>query len=78
MSALPWLKLWTETLHDRKITKAPPVTRWAWIACLMLAAQGGNGGRLDLTPGKPSGDKRRRVEGSARLLFRNGDVAPRR
>jgi len=53
MSALPWLKLWTETLHDRKITKAPPVTRWAWIACLMLAAQGGNGGRLDLTPGKP-------------------------
>lgn len=52
----PWLKLWTETLTDRKLTRVEPAWRWAWVGLLMLAAETDNAGRLELADGVPLDD----------------------
>jgi DnaD/phage-associated family protein len=52
----PWLKLWTETLHDRKLLRVDPAWRCCWYGCLMLAAEQDNHGRLELAPGIPLTD----------------------
>ena len=49
----PWLKLWTETLHDRKLLRVAPAWRWAWIGLLMLAAETDDNGKIELSPGVP-------------------------
>lgn len=52
----PWLKLWTETLTDRKLTRLAPAGRWAWVGLLMLAAETDNAGKLELAAGVPLND----------------------
>lgn len=48
-----WLKLWTETIHDRKLTRVNPAWRWAWIGLLALAAEADDEGKIELAPGVP-------------------------
>lgn len=52
----PWLKLWTETLHDKKLRRTSPVTRWIWIALLMLAAETDDSGKMEVAAGEPMND----------------------
>ena len=52
-----WLKLWTETLHDRKLRRITPAWRWCWVGLLMLAADRDDEGKLYLTPGEPLTDE---------------------
>ncbi len=53
----PWLKLWTEALHDKKLRRTSPVNRWVWIALLMMAAEQDDSGRLEVTAGVPMTDE---------------------
>lgn len=57
MAGKPWLKLWTEMLHDRKLLRVDPTWRWCWCGCLMLAAEQDDHGRLELAPGVPLTDE---------------------
>ena len=34
-----WLKLWTDTLTDRKLARLSPAGRWAWVGLLLLAGE---------------------------------------
>lgn len=52
----PWLKLWTDTLHDRKLARLAPAGRWAWVGLLLLAAETDDDGKLELSPGVPLED----------------------
>lgn len=53
----PWLKLWTETIHDRKLTRVSPTWRWAWVGLLALAAETDDEGKLELSTGVPLTDQ---------------------
>lgn len=44
--ALPWLKMWIESLDDTKLTKLPLAERGAWWGLMALAGKLGAGGRL--------------------------------
>lgn len=46
-----WLKLWTETITDRKLTRIDPAWRWAWVGLLCLAAETDDEGKIELAPG---------------------------
>ena len=52
----PWLKLWTETLHDAKLRRVEPAIRWCWCGILMLAAERENHGRLEIADNVPYSD----------------------
>lgn len=47
----PWLRLYTETVRDRKLRREKPETRWLWIAVLCLARSSPEPGRLLLSDG---------------------------
>lgn len=49
----PWLKLWTDTLSDRKLRRLAPEQKWCWVGMLLLAAETDNGGRIELAEGVP-------------------------
>ena len=53
----PWLKLWTDTLHDRKLARLAPAGRWAWVGLLILAAETDDNGKLELSAGVPLEDE---------------------
>lgn len=57
----PWLKLWTETRRDIKITRIEPALRWCWCGLLMLAAENDNNdgrqGYLEAAEGLPLSDQ---------------------
>lgn len=54
--AKPWLKLWTETIRDRKLRRISPDMRWCWIALLCLAGESDQEGRLQFSPNEPMTD----------------------
>jgi hypothetical protein len=49
----PWLKLWTDILHDRKLMRVDPAWRWCWVSILMLAQEADAGGQLIDVEGNP-------------------------
>ena len=53
---LPWLKLWTETIHDTKIRRLPTGQRWCWIGVLCLAQESEQNGKLEMS-GEPLTDE---------------------
>jgi hypothetical protein len=52
----PWLKLWTETVHDQKLRRVAPAWRWAWMGLMCLAAECEAGGRILDVEGAPMAD----------------------
>lgn len=49
----PWLKLWTDTLSDRKLRRLAPEQKWCWIGLLLLAAETDKDGKIELAEGVP-------------------------
>jgi hypothetical protein len=49
----PWIKLYTETLHDPKIARCTPAEKWCWIGLLLLAGESGRQGAIEITSGEP-------------------------
>lgn len=50
---MPWLRLYVETIQDRKIRRLQPEHRWLWIVVLCLARQSPTPGRLMVAEGQP-------------------------
>lgn len=48
-----WLRLYPETVWDRKLRRHPAAYRWAWIVILCLASESPERGRLLLGDGLP-------------------------
>lgn len=48
-----WLRLYPETIWDRKLRRHPPAYRWVWVAILCLASEANPRGRLVLGSGLP-------------------------
>lgn len=49
----PWLKLWTDTLSDRKLRRLKPAEKWCWVGLLLLAAETDDAGKIELADGVP-------------------------
>ena len=48
---LPWFRLYTEILHDPKLRRVNPDTRWVWIGLLCLASDSPERGQLLICDG---------------------------
>ncbi len=46
MTSRPWLRLYSEMIHDRKIRRLRPEHRWLWTALLCMAGASAERGRI--------------------------------
>lgn len=51
--ALPWIRIYTETLHDPKLRRLPAVYKWIWVGLLLMAGASEERGVLRLCEGVP-------------------------
>ena len=51
--ALPWYRMYVETVEDKKLRRLPASQRWLWVALLALARTSPVEGVLLLTDGVP-------------------------
>lgn len=49
----PWFRFYSEAVHDRKLRRERPETRWLFVACLCAARQSPVPGVLLVGPGDP-------------------------
>lgn len=51
----PWFRFYVEAVHDRKLRRLKPETRWLFVACLAAARQSPEPGRLLVGVDDPMG-----------------------
>lgn len=49
----PWFRFYVEAVHDRKLRRLPPETRWLFVSCLAAARQSPFPGYLLITQDDP-------------------------
>jgi hypothetical protein len=49
----PWFRLYVEVVHDKKLRRQKPETRWLFIACLAAARESSTPGRLMVSDSVP-------------------------